>query len=456
MVSDKQINLRQKLYNTKGDGNYKQVLEKAQKYISNSYSGINIDLLSEEQLRKDIIKYITNFNIKCNLTDDVAVLANYIFHDMSGFSFITRENLFDIDGFEEININSWDKIIMQVHGKKQDSEHRFLDAEHAAAVDERMLRKTGTTFNDATPRATAEIFKGIRICAERSPIIDEHCGVTASIRKVKIIGNSGDNGVVERGTLTKEMYELLKLAITKGVSICVSGETGAGKTTLSGGLLDFASYSKRIVTIEEDAREIDLVKRDETGKITNNVVHMKTRPSENPTQNITQRDLIKDALRLDPDILAPLEVRGDEAFDVMGAANTGHTIITSIHSNGTRDTLIRLITLAKQAYDMSDHTLLTMASRAFPLLVHINKAEDGTRKVEDISEVLSYENGVVQYQTLYKFKIIENICDEETEECIETVGEFERVSGISEQLAQRMLRKGARRKQLEKFIDIGE
>ena len=441
--------LRQKLFNTKGDGEYRQVLRKAQDYISKSLSNVSVDDLDEVQMKEIIVKYITDFRVKCSLTSDVTELANYIYHDMSGYSFISREKIFEMEGFEELNINSWDKITLQVKGKKLDTDHRFLDELHANNVIERMLRKTGTVFDNAMPRATAEIQNGVRICTLKPPITDKECGVCASIRKVTIIAHN-QGSLVETCTLTEDMLELLNLCLMCGASMCISGETGSGKTTLAGGLLNRMADYKRIITIEEAAREWNFIKRDGDGKIINDIVHLKTRPSDDPKLNITQEDLVKDALRLDPDIISPSEIRGQEAFEVIGAANTGHTIITTVHSNSARDTPTRIINLAKKAFDMSDHTLLSMAVKAFPILVHLVKLPDGTRKVREIVETLGYNNGIVDYQTLYEFQVTDNIYDD-NDVCIHTEGHFTKVHGISENLAQTLLFKGARRSQIEKF-----
>lgn len=445
---DLQTDLRQKLYNTKGDGEYRQVFYKAQDYISKSIAG-NVDELSEAQMKDKIVKYITDFRVKCSLTDDVSELANYIYHDMREYSFISRDRLFEIDGFEELNINSWNKIVMQIQGKKVDTDYRFLDEQHANNVIERMLRKSRTVFDSAMPRATADIMNGIRICALKSPITDEDVGVIASIRKVSTATHYQQK-LVDNGTLTADMLELLNTCLLCGASMCVSGETGAGKTVLSGSLLTYIADHLRIISIEENAREWNFIKKNESGKIINDVVHLKTRPAEDPKLDITQNELVKDALRLDPDLIAPSEIRGMEAFEVMSAANTGHTIVTTVHSNEARHTLERMVTLAKQAHDMSDHTLFSMAYKAFPILIHISKLADKKRRVTEIVEVLGYTDGNVEYQTLYEFRIKDNIYNDD-DVCIHTEGEFVKVHGISEKLAKTMLLKGARRKLITKF-----
>ena len=170
----------------------------------------------------------------------------------------------------------------------------------------------------------------------------------------------------------------------------------------------------------------------------------------------TQEELVKDSLRFDPDIIAPGEIRGREAFEVMGVSNTGRTVITTTHSNGTADTIDRIVTLAKKAFDMSDSTLFHlfhMACRAFPLLVHMEQGRDRKRRVTEICEVLGYENGMVKSKMLYEYVVADNI---RSGKCVATMGRFEHLAPISPALAKRMLKKGATRAELKPFLELDE
>ena len=254
-------------------------------------------------------------------------------------------------------------------------------------------------------------------------------------------------------TLTEQMMTFLELCLTHGVSIAFSGETGAGKTSLAGCLLSYAAETLRIYTIEEGSREWNLVKRDEHGKVTNSVIHTRTRPNEkDPSQNFGQEELVQLALRFNPDIIAPGEIRGREAFEVMGVSNTGHTVMTTTHSNGTLDTPERIVALAKKAYDMTDTTLFAMCARAFPILVHMEKNADQKRRVMEIREVTGCVHGEVQSHLLFDFDIEDNVYEEDT--CVKTVGAFRQLEPISQELAKRMLKKGARRRELQPFLEV--
>jgi pilus assembly protein CpaF len=443
--------IRENIYSTKGEEPYEQVLRRVQSSIAAALTQ-EIENISEAELKEIIGKYITSHSVKCNLTNSVAELTNYIYHDMAGLSFITRDKLLEREGFEEININAWNDVEIVVDGKLEKTDYSFLSPQHAIDVHQKMFRKTGTIFNDAQLRATADIGNGIRITALKYPLVDADVAVVSSIRKVNMNVISREK-LIEGKAISALMIDFLFLCVRRGVSVCISGETGAGKTTLAGCLLSFAAKFLRIYTIEEGSREWNFVLKDENGKPINSIIHTRTRPNEdNPNLNIDQEALVKDSLRFDPDIIAPGEIRGREAFEVMGVSNTGHTVETTIHSNSTEDTPIRVITLAKKAYDMSDETLYEMAARAFPILVHAEKNTDNKRRITEIREVTGYDNGKIQSKMLFEYVIQDNIYDGDV--CTEVVGDFIHLNPISGKLAQRLLKKGARKIEIEPYMNI--
>lgn len=441
--------IRETMYSTRGEEPYELVLRRVQSNIASSLDK-NIQDISESELKEIIEKYIATHSVKCNLTDSVTELTNFIYHDMAGLSFITRDNLFERKGFEEIDINAWNDVEIVVDGKRKKTDYSFLSPQHAVDIHQRMFRKTGTIFNDAQPRATADIGEGIRITAQKVPVVDADVAVASSIRKVNMHIISRES-LIEGKAITAKMFDLLLLFVMHGASMCISGETGTGKTTIAGCLLSMAAKSLRIYTIEEGSREWDFILRDENGKPVNSVIHTRTRLNEeNPSLNIDQEALVKDGLRTDPDIIAPGEIRGREAFEVMGVSNTGHTVVTTIHSNNTEDTPTRIVALAKKAFDMSDNTLFSMTARAFPILVHCEKNSDSKRRITEIREVTGYDNGKIQSKMLFEFVIEDNIYDGDV--CTKVVGDFIQKNPISESLAQRLLKKGARKSEIEPYL----
>lgn len=443
-------NIREIFYNTRGQTDYASVLEQVRKGVLQSIEG-RLEDLREDDLRDKIAKYITDYNIKCNITESVSELTDHIYHDMAGLSFISRENLFEIPGFEELNINAWNDVDLVINGVTQKTKYSFLSPQHAIDIHQRMLRKTNTILDDSMPRAIADLGRNIRICALKHPIVDNDVGVACSIRKVNTTTVDREF-LIKAGTVNDDIMDFLLLCLLHGASVCTSGETGSGKTTITGALISIVSQFLRTLTIEEGSREWYFVRRNQEGKVTNSVVHLKTRPNdEDPKLNIDQKRLIMDSLRLDPDFIGIGEIRGEEAFETMGACNTGHTVITTIHANSALDSLMRLVTLAKKAYDMSDHTLLTMAVQAFPILVHIEKLADNTRRVTEIVEVEGYQNGDVISRPLFEFEVVDNVHNPDGS--IQVQGHFVQRNGISRKLAQRLLKKGARKADIDRFAE---
>lgn len=428
---------------------YPTVLAEVQQRISGQLKE-PVDHYSEESLKEIIYRDIRDNKVKCNLTKDPEVLINYIYHDMAGYSWITRDNLFSRKGFEEININSWNDVEVVTNGIASKTDYHFNNPEHAVNILCRIFSKTQTPFDVVSCHATADIGDGIRITAMRAPLVDADCGVVASIRKVNV-GEITREEILNRETLTEKMLTFLELCLRHGVSMCISGETGTGKTTLAASLLADVADTLRIFTIEEGAREWNFIKKDSNGIVTNSVVHTKTCTMQDSKNNVDQEILSKLALRFDPDIVAPGEIRGREAYEVMGVSNTGHTVCTTVHSNGTADTPERIVTLAKKAYDMSDATLYGMFARAFPILVHMKKGADRKRRVTEIREVTGCIKGEIQSKMLFEYIVEDNIYKDDN--CVEVKGSFKQLNSISDVLVKRLLDKGARRSELAPYRD---
>lgn len=448
----KQTSLRDRLYASQGGESYESVLSRVQEEILEKIKN-DVDNLTELEYLGIIEKHLTDKKINCNITNSTAELANYIYHDMAKFSFISREKIFEMDGFEELNINAWNDVDIIIKGKSYKTAYSFLNPEHAIDVHKKMLRVTGTILDDAMPKAIADIGDSIRVSVVKTPIVDKEAAIQSSIRKVAL-ENLTKEVLIAGHSLTNEMHDFLLLVLSCGVSICVSGDTGAGKSSLAGHLTYEVAETKRTITIEQGSREWDFVRRDKNGKPTNSVLHWKTRSSEEKKLNISQEDLVELVLRFNADVTGVGEMRGKEAFAVLEAANTGNTIISTIHSNGTKSTPRRIITLAKKAYAFDDDTLFQMAAEAFPILVHTELLPDATRRVTEIVEVKGYKNQQLIFNTLYSFYMKDNVTNEKGEK--EVIGNFVRENDISKSLAQKMLKKGASRAQLKPFAGCSD
>ena len=439
-------NLREVLFTTTGTEQYENVLLRTQQALAEKLSD-DVARMSAQEYKDAILAFITDCGVTCSLTDSPAVLRDHLYHDMRELSFITRENIFEQPGFEELDVNAWNDVDIIISGKRRKTDYSFLSPKHANDIMRRIMHMTSQPFDDALPFAVTDMGASLRIAALKSPIVDEDKGIACSIRKVS--GAAITRELLLRSTLDEKMLDLLLLLVHHGVSVCFSGETGSGKTTLSGYILSEAAKTLRTVTIEEGSREGDFVRYGADGKAVNSVVHMKTRPSDDPNQNINQNKALQIALRFNPTVLGVGEMRSDEAFAAAEASTTGHTVATTVHANSAADAPDRIVSLCKKAYEFSDKTLLNLVAQAFPIHVYQELLPDNTRRVTEIIEVTGVEGGMLRYRTLVEFYVEDNEVDEDGS--VRVKGGFVWRNPISDKLRQKMLKKGATKRQLKPY-----
>ena len=347
---------------------FSDVLKEVQEYISSKYSTLMVEGGSEEvkqQVKRYITKYICDYRITVKGKTQEQLIDD-LYTEMAEFSFLTKY-IFGT-GIEEIDINSWRDIEIQYNdGRCEKLEEHFESPEHAVNVIRRMLHVSGMVLDNASPAVLGHLSKNIRIAVLKTPLVDEDVGIAASIRIVNPQSLKKEN-FVDGGTATGEMLDFLAECLRYGISICVAGATSSGKTTLAGWLLTTIPDGKRIFTIENGSRELALV-REKDGKVTNSVIHTLTRYSENEKQNIDQDMLLDMALRFNPEIICVGEMRSSEAYTAQESARTGHTVLTTIHSNSCESTYSRMRTLCKRKYDMDDEVLMDLVTEAFPIVV---------------------------------------------------------------------------------------
>ena len=424
------------------------VLQEVQEYISGSYSS----LISQggedakEQLQRYITKYLQDQRIAvAGMTQ--TELTDAIYSEMAEYGFLT--SYIYGDGIEEININSWRDIEVQYSdGRNEKLEEHFDSPEHALAVIRRMLHASGMVLDNASPLVTGHLTRNTRIAAMKSPVVDEDVGVAASIRIVNRHNLSRED-LLRSGTATEEMLDWLSVFLRYGISICVAGATSSGKTTAAGWLLTTIPDSKRIFTIENGSRELELV-REENGKVVNSVVHTLTRDSENERQRIDQIALVDICLRFNPDILVVGEMRGAEANAAQEAARVGVAVLTTIHSNSCEATYRRMVSLCKRAVDMSDETLLSYVTEAYPIVVFCKQLENKQRRMMEIMECEILPNGDRRYNTLFRYVITENHM-ENGKFVIE--GHHTQVNEISASLRKRLLENGMPNEELQALLN---
>ena len=427
------------------------VLNETQKYISQNYSSSLLKIKDIENNNEVLLSYIKkyiedkNYNVLGYTKND---LINYIFREMKTVSFFDK--YLNDKEVEEINILSYRDIeIRYNNGKNIRTKEEFLSPENERDVLTRMLAESKIIFNKTNPIAIGHMNQNKRITIFSDPIFDEKKGIGASIRIVNP-KKLKTQDFIDCEEMTEEMAEVLSLLYRYGISICLSGETGSGKTTLIEFFLGTVEDDKRIVTIEEDTRELSGDKYDENGRMINNIIHLTTKRSETKEQNINMSDLLKLALTIDPDYLVMAEMKGDEAIETVAAANTGHAVITTTHSDSCRSTYYRILELCKKNSNISDNILLSMICRAFPIVIKINKFKDHKRRIFEITECINYKNDFPEVKTLWKFDIKETI--EEKDGSKKVVGEFKKINNPSERIREKFIENGATKEEINKVF----
>lgn len=427
---------------------FSEVLTEVQEYISSKYATLLLEGEQgdgKQQIRYYIQKYLEDNRIVADgLTEQK--LIDKLYAEMSEFSFLTKY-IFGT-GIEEIDINAWNDIeIYRAGGKKEKLSEHFESPQHAINVVRRMLHISGTVMDIASPVVLGHLSKNIRISAMKSPVVDEDVGVSASIRIVNP-QNFSKEDFVKVGTATEPMLDFLSQSLRYGVSTCAAGATGSGKTTVAGWILGTIPDEKRIFTIESGSRELALA-RQVDGRVVNSVVHTLARPSENEKQNIDQDILLDFSLRFNPDIICVGEMRGPEAYTAQEASRTGHTVLTTIHSNSCESTYRRMVTLCKRKVDMSDATLYDLVTEAFPLIVYTKQLENRERKIMEIMECEITSDGERIFRPIYRYNITEN---RYVDGKLIIRGEHTFINEISDSLKRRFVENGMPGTTLEKLM----
>lgn len=432
---------------------YEQVLEDVQRYFSENHASTIAEAgdgdtgraaaVLKELMEQYLVK--RKYSIEGLTTRD---LCEKLYEDMAGYSFLKK--WIYRSGVEEVNINAYNDIeVIMNSGRSIKIPDKFSSPQHAIDVIRRMLNACGMVIDDTMPSVLGFLDKNIRISVDKTPIVDPEVGVNASIRIVNQQTVS-EEILLESGSATAEMLHFLTACIRYGVSVCIAGSTGSGKTTIMAWLLSNVPNNRRLITIEEGSREFDLVKRDENGNILNSVVHLLTRPHENPSMNINQDFLLERVLRKHPDVIGVGEMRSAaESLSAAESSRTGHTVCTTIHSNSCESTYRRMMTLAKRKYSMDDSILMQIMVEAYPVVVFTKQLEDRSRKIMEIIEGIDYQDGRLIYRSLYKYEVTDNVTDEYGNARV--VGCHQKTGTISDTLRKRLLDNGISHKELAEF-----
>jgi pilus assembly protein CpaF len=332
--------------------------------------------------------------------DDRTRIALEIADDILGHG--PLERLLLDDSVTEIMVNGPHDIWVEREGRLQETGVQFNDEWHLRRIINKMVAQVGRRIDESSPMVDARLPDGSRVNAVIPPL--SLTGPLITIRKFSRKRLTLDD-MIKLGTLSQETVEFVERCIKAELNMLISGGTGSGKTTLLNALSTSIPDAERIVTIE-DAAELRLNQR--------HVLRLESRPMDLAGENgVPIRELVRNSLRMRPDRIIVGEVRGAEALDMLQAMNTGHDgSLSTIHSNSPRDALARVETMVLMAgYDLPVRAIRQQVSSALDAIIHLERLEDGSRRVTSITEVQRMESDVITMQELFKFQIDEITAD---------------------------------------------
>jgi pilus assembly protein CpaF len=320
-------------------------------------------------------------------------LVNDVQHELFGLG--PLEPLLADPTISDILVNSHHTIYIERRGKIERTNVTFKDDEHLMRVIERIVSSVGRRIDESSPMVDARLQDGSRVNAIIPPLAID--GPVVSIRRF------GSDPLkmamlIENKALTKDIADMLQMVVHARLNVLISGGTGAGKTTLLNALSAFIPENERIVTIEDSA-ELQLQQP--------HTVRLETRPPNIEGRGeVTQRDLVRNALRMRPDRIVIGEVRGGEAIDMLQAMNTGHDgSLTTIHANTPRDALSRLETMIQMTgMRLSDRAMRQQVASAINLVVQVARLSDGSRRITSISEITGMEGETITMQEIFQYE----------------------------------------------------
>jgi pilus assembly protein CpaF len=326
--------------------------------------------------------------------DDRDRLVSEISDDILGHGPIER--LLLDDSVSEVMVNGPHEVWVERQGRLYETSVEFNDESHLRRIINKMVAQVGRRIDESSPMVDARLPDGSRVNAVIPPL-----SLTGPLVTIRKFSNKRLDltEMIRLGTLSADTVDFLQRAVLAQLNILIAGGTGSGKTTLLNAMSAALSDSERIVTIE-DAAELQLKQH--------HVLRLESRPKNIEGQGeITIRALVRNALRMRPDRIIVGEVRGPEALDMLQAMNTGHDgSLTTVHANSPRDALSRIETMVLMAgYDLPLRAIRQQVASALDLIVHLERVEDGTRRVTAITEVQRMESEVITLQDIFEFNV---------------------------------------------------
>src|SRR5215468_10568742 len=363
--------------------------------IIDEFNLVSLEKLPREDLVREVRAYLGEYvrTERLSLNQrELQAFAEEVVDEMTGFGPI--EPLLKDPTVNDILINTHKKCFVERFGKLEETSVHFKDEAHLMRIVQRIVAYVGRRVDESSPTVDARLPDGSRVNVAVRPVAID--GPLVSIRKFSKKPFSIDR-LIELNTLRPSMADLLKAAVKGKISLIISGGTGSGKTTMLNAMSSYVPSDERIITIE-DAAELQLQLP--------HVARLETRPPNAEGKGeLRQRELVKNALRMRPDRIIVGECRGEEAFDMLQAMNTGHEgSMTTIHANSPRDALKRLEQMVGMAgMAMTIASIRSQIASEITLVVQVQRLPDGKRRLTSISEVTGMDDEAIGLQEIYRF-----------------------------------------------------
>ena len=379
-----------------GQQSFQEMKSRLHRALINRMDLTKLAALSQEQVHAEVSRLAESVLAQEAMplsTSERDRLVNDVQHELFGLG--PLEPLLGDPTISDILVNSHSTIYVERRGKLEVTNVAFKDDEHLMRVIERIVSSVGRRIDESSPMVDARLRDGSRVNAIIPPLSID--GPVLSIRRFGAEPLRMDS-LIENKALTRDIADMMEMCVNARLNVLISGGTGAGKTTLLNALSAYIPEDERIVTIEDSA-ELQLQQP--------HVVRLETRPPNIEGKGeVTQRDLVRNALRMRPDRIVIGEVRGGEAIDMLQAMNTGHDgSLTTIHANTPRDALARLETMIQMTgMRLSDRAMRQQIAAAINLVVQVARLSDGTRRVTAISEITGMEGETITMQEIFLFE----------------------------------------------------
>jgi pilus assembly protein CpaF len=305
------------------------------------------------------------------------------------------EPLLEDSTISDILVNGYNQVYIERFGKLEQTELRFNDDAHLMNIIDRIVSAVGRRVDESSPMVDARLKDGSRVNVIIPPLALD--GPMLSIRRFRV-ELLGIDDLIRLGTIDEPLSRVLNGIVRGRLNVVISGGTGTGKTTLLNILSSFVPHNERVVTIEDSA-ELQLQQP--------HVVRLETRPPNIEGKGaVTQRDLVRNSLRMRPDRIIVGEVRGGEALDMLQAMNTGHDgSLTTVHANSPRDALSRIETMVSMTgVTFPMRALRAQMASAINVIIHLSRDEDGRRRVTSLQEINGMEGDVITMSEIFTFE----------------------------------------------------